>query len=171
MSKEIKNMLREVAEDYKIENNVDETVYHNTLLLLKKYSKVKWRVIDSLEELEQESIELTDKTLTDLIDNLVGIDPRVKEERLVARLESIEQSKSILDFIDQSLIKLKQYPYDGEVYYEMINRAYINKTNKPLEAMAEEFGMSRATFFREKKKAINMFGIIMWGYIFHEIRT
>ncbi|MDA3847284.1 MAG: hypothetical protein PF505_12205 [Vallitaleaceae bacterium] len=167
----INDMLREASAGYNVENQSNENIYHNTLALLRLYSKVLWRVTHSINEMNEECIAMTDKKLSDFVDMLVDIDPRINSERLNSRLESIEHSKSIIDFINQSLLTLKQYPDQGDRYFDILNRVYINKLDKPIEILAEQYDISRATLFREKKKAINMFGVILWGYIFTEIKN
>jgi len=169
--KNIKNVLREVTADYDLNIQMDDNFYHNTLELLRLYSKVIWRIKSSLKEMDQECKELTNRRLSEIVDSLIEIDPRIKEERLTSRLQSIEHSKSIIEFIDLSMIKLKEYPENGQKYYEILLLTYIEKKNLPIEDLAEELGISRSTLFRDKKKAINMFGIILWGYIFEEIKN
>lgn len=166
----INDMLREATASYFLEKQTSENIYHNTLALLKLYSKVVWRINNSIKEMDEECKEMADKKLSELIDTLIDIDPRIKADRLNSRLESIEHSKSIIDFINQSLLTLKDYPDQGTKYYDILDRIYINKMNEPIESLAEDYDISRATLFREKKKAINMFGVILWGFIFTEIK-
>lgn len=164
MKKDEMNMQHEVAEELKIEQKNNKRIHHNALLILKKYNKVKWRIEESLDDLEHESLELTDSTLTQWINTLVDIDIRVKESRINSRLESIEYSKSILDFVDQALAKVKRYPDHGPIFYQILDQAYINRKPIPLDLVADEIGLSRPTFYREKKKALALFEVTLWGY-------
>lgn len=161
-----KNLLRDAVAAYNVEGISKQALYHNTLLLLKLYSKVNWRITNEIEELNEICVELVDQQLNEVLNTTLGLDPRINTERLRNRLESIEQSKSIIDFINQSLTTLKKHPENGEKYYALINLCYIKKSDKPIEDLAEELDMSRATLFREKKKAINEVGVILWGYFF-----
>jgi predicted DNA-binding protein YlxM (UPF0122 family) len=163
-------MLREVTAGYDISEQTDKAIFHNTKELLELYSKVSWRINSSLREIDQEYRENTNRKLIDLIDSLVDIDPRVNEERLNSRLRSIEDSKSILDFIDLSLLQLKEFPEGGKEYHDILNSIYINRTAKSIERIAEEHGVSRSTIYRERNKAINMFGVILWGFIFDDLK-
>lgn len=164
----INNMLREVTASYDLCSQADEHVYHNTKALLELYSKVLWRIKVSLEEMDQECRESTDKKLTDLINSMVDIDPRINQKRLNSRLQSIEESKSILDFIDLSMKQLKAYPDEGEKYFEILDCIYIQRRLKSVEKLAEHYNISRSTMYREKSKAIKMFGVILWGFLFEE---
>jgi hypothetical protein len=88
----INNKLREVTASYDLYSQADEHVYHNTKALLELYSKVLWRIKVSLEEMDQECRESTDKKLIDLINSMVDIDPRINQKRLNSRLQSIEEA-------------------------------------------------------------------------------
>lgn len=163
-------MLQEVAAEYDMKEQVNEKFYHNTKSLLELYSKVHWRINSSIQEMNQECKESTNRELTELIHSMVDIDPRINQRRLYSRLQSIEESKSILDFIDLSMVKLKTYPDDGEKYHEILDRIYIKRTTKSIEKLAELYNVSRATMYREKNKAIKMFGVILWGFLFEEAK-
>ncbi len=166
----INSMLREVTTGYDVKSQLGENIFHNTKELLELYSKVLWRVKSSLKEMDQEYRESTNSSLTELVDLLVDIDPRVNEKRLNSRLQSIEESKSILDFIDLSLLQLKDYPEYGERYYEILRNIYIDSSSSSIESIAENLAISRSTMYRERNKAINVFGVILWGFIFEAIK-
>lgn len=163
-------MLREVTAGYDLHSQADEQVYHNTMALLELYSKVLWRINNSIQEMDQECKESTNKKLTELINTMVDIDPRINQKRLNSRLQSIEESKSILDFIDLSMFQLKSYPDNGERYFEILDRVYIKRTTKSIEKLAEFYHVSRSTMYREKNKAIKMFGVILWGFLYEEAK-
>ncbi len=99
---------------------------------------------------------------------MVDIDPRINQKRLNSRLQSIEESKSILDFIDLSMEYLKDYPDDGEKYFTILDHIYITKRTKSIEKLAEDYNISRSTMYRKKNKAIKIFGVILWGFLFEE---
>lgn len=164
------HVLHEVAASYDFKKT-DDTIYQNTALLLELYSKVVWRLKLKMDEMDQECKEMTARSLIETINCLVEVDTRIKVKRLAMRLSSVENSTSIIEFIDICLSKLKDYPNEGQKYYDILFYTYINRTDMPIESVAEIIGVSRSTLFREKKKAINLFGVILWGYIFHEIKN
>jgi hypothetical protein len=164
-------MLREVTAGYDLKEQVNENIYHNTKSLLELYPKVLWRVKQSLSELDEECRECTSSTLSDLVDSLIEIDPRINEVRLNSRLKSIEDSKSILAFVDLSMMQLKIYPENGEEHHDILTSVYINKTGKSIERLAEKYHVSRSTMYRKRNEAINMFGVILWGYLVDEMKN
>lgn len=167
----LKNMLKEVTAGYDLKEQANENIYHNTKSLLELYPKVLWRVKRSLCELDEECREHTSLTLSEIVDSLIEIDPRINEARLNSRLKSIEDSKSILAFVDLSMMQLKIYPENGEEYHDILINVYINKSGKSIERLAEKYHVSRSTMYRKRNDAINMFGVILWGYLVDEMKS
>ena len=151
------------------ENN--EKTYHNARLLLEIYSRVLWRLEESLEDLDTECFETDNKHLFDLIDSLIDVDTNVNEYRFERRMQSIEESKSLIEFVDRALNKLKRYPGNGDLYFHLITKLYVNNHSFKLdeEDLLEELHISRSTFYREKKKAITLFGVTLWGFALNGI--
>lgn len=150
--------------DVRVENN--EMIYHNARLLLEIYSKVLWRLEESMEDLDTECFETDNKHLFDLIDSLIDVETKVNKYRFEQRMQSIEESKSLIEFVDRALNKLKKYPGNGDLYFQIISKLYVyNQNNKIYEEdLLEELHISRSTFYREKRKAITLFGVTLWGF-------
>lgn len=147
-----------------------ENMYHNTKLLLSKYRDIVWSINISLDEMDEEcqySVHVHSPLLF-YLDSMVEIDTRIDQARLKSRLSSLEDSKSIIDLINKSVNLIGKYPKKGKLYQNIILRAYIDVDEISMEFIAEELNMSRASFFREKKKAINLLGSMLWGYITRE---
>ncbi|EQB89776.1 hypothetical protein J2Z44_003026 [Clostridium punense] len=149
-----------------MERKVSPNIYHNTKLLLQLYSKVLWRINNSIQEIGDEYYETSGRRLDELLYSLVEVDPYISQARLESRLQSIEDSKSIIEIIDKTLLMLKSYPDNGERYYTLIYKIYITPCRHSENEVIEYLCCSRATYYREKKKAINLLGTILWGYLF-----
>ena len=90
--------------------------------------------------------------------------------RIESRLQSIEDSKSILELIDRALVLLKNYPNDGEKYYEILSKSYLVFVKYSESEILESMNISRSTFFRDKKKAVTLLGVILWGFVIPDIK-
>jgi hypothetical protein len=64
--------------------------------------------------------------------------------------------------------QLKEYPDDGDKYHDILDHIYIKRTTKSIEKLADIYDVSRSTMYREKNKAIKMFGVILWGFLYDE---
>ncbi len=162
--------IEELGKIYNFENRGNDKIYHNTKLLLKLYSKVLWRMSNSIMEMEAECYLSSGSKLFDVINTLIDVDPRVDKIRIESRLQSIEDSKSIIELIDRALILLKNYPDDGVRYYEILNKSYLVFVKYSENEILESLNISRSTFFREKKKAVTLLGVILWGFVIPDIK-
>lgn len=111
--------LEALGRIYNLSADTDDKFYHNTKLLLKLYSKVLWRMSTTVMEMDEECYLTSGSGLYDVVDTLIEVDPRVDKLRLESRLESLENSKSILVLIDRAMALLKSYPIEGQKYHDI----------------------------------------------------
>ncbi|WP_050607429.1 hypothetical protein [Clostridium niameyense] len=157
MTKKLEDLIKIPTE---IKDN-KKHFYHNTKILLKMYPKVLWKINNELADIYEECSECTTLSLKEFIDIL---DEDINKSRLEERLKNIIYSNSIVKVIDRAMEILKSYPSNGEIYYELLKHSFM-VVNKPGESnLLEQFSMSRSTYFRMKREAINLLGIILWGY-------
>jgi hypothetical protein len=117
--------------------------------------------------LDAECFESDKKHLYDLINSLIDIDTQMDKLRFERRMQSIEESKSLIEIIDRSLAMLKNYPDNGERLFEILQNSYsINKKEKVKEdELLNILNISRTTLYREKRRAIEMLGVVLWGFV------
>ena len=156
---------------YTVDKTNDDRVYHDARLLLELYSKVLWRLGESLDELDAECCEADNKHLFDLIDSLIDVDTQIDKYRFELRMQSIEESKSLIELVDRAMAKLKTYPGNGILYFQILNKVYIknNSFKYGEEELLEDLHISRSTFYRDKKKATTLFGVVLWGFALQNI--
>ncbi|QUH31152.1 DUF1492 domain-containing protein [Vallitalea guaymasensis] len=152
--------------------NKDKTnpnVYHNTKLLLSLYENVLWRINNDIQLIKEECEYEVHKDLDNFIDSLVDVELYVSRSRLDNRLRSIEDSKSLVNLINKAMKMVKSYPNIGERYYSILYKTYITQYKSTTDEMIDYLAISRSTYFREKKKAVNLLGTILWGYLIPQI--
>lgn len=165
--------ISELQSSYRVETIEDEKIYHNTKLLLNVYSKVLWRIGSALEELDDECYDSDKKHLFDLVDSLIDVDTQIDKVRFERRMQSIEESKSLIELIDRAVLKLRTYPDSGERYFQILSKVYfVNTSYKYSEQeLLESLNVSRATLYREKHRAITMLGVILWGFVIPDYKS
>lgn len=144
----------------------NEKVFHKAKLLLKLYKDVVWRLEETIYDVDAQAYELGGRRISELMEFLSyefqgDMDKRQVEQRLM----NIEETKVLIDIIDKALIKLKAYPEYGELYFEIITKQYIYKKRYTEREMLEIINVERTMFYKRKKEAINLMGVILWGYI------
>lgn len=77
----------------------------------------------------------------------------------------------ILNMIRKAALRIKDYPNDGALYYDIIDLTYLGCFKYPQEAVLEMLDLERSTYFRKKKEAITLIGYILFGRIVPEFGT
>ena len=160
--------------DFSSLSEKDNLVYHKTKLLLMIYRKVVWRMEDTLYDLQGIKNDFGGSRISSLVDFLsieLGDYSSAKEKRIMEnRLMNVAESKSMIEIVDRALIKLRTHPENGEIYYNIIRDSYINQEKLTDSQIQENHHISQSTYYRHKKKAIELMGIILWGYILPSLR-
>ncbi|GKX31344.1 hypothetical protein SH1V18_38240 [Vallitalea longa] len=150
-------------------DKINTNVYHNTKLLLSLYENVLWRINNDIQLIKEECEYEVHKNLDNFIDSLVDVELYVSRSRLDNRLRSIENSKSLVNLINKAMKMVKSYPNIGERYYNILYKTYIAQYKSTTDEMIDYLAISRSTYFREKKKAVNLLGTILWGYLIPQL--
>ncbi len=153
---------------------LDNDKFHKTKLLLMLYRKVVWRVEDAICDVNETAYEFGSKRIANLVDflsfDLEDFDSIRDKKAIEERLMYIAESKSMLEIVDKALLKLRTHPDNGEIYFNIITGSYINKEKLTDEQIRKKYHISLSTYYRYKKNAINLLGVILWGYILPSLR-
>jgi hypothetical protein len=152
------------------EQQSDPRIYHNTKKLLKVYSTVVWCLEHSIIEMESECNSYGLDGLLDTLTYLASsIECELNSLHLEERTRSLLFSGSLVKIVNRALFMLKEYPHKGERYFEIINKMHILKYQYSEQEMLEFLHISRRSLYREKKEAINLLGIILWGFLIPDL--
>jgi hypothetical protein len=163
------NNIESLIKSIKEYNQVDEKVYHDAHLLLKIYSDVVWGMNESYNHMVCECQEIYGNSSLSVLDIMTEFGSNMKAKLLQEQLEDIEMSKVIIDIINSAMVKLKTYPRKGERYYEILSNTYFIKNKYEEQELLEILNVSRTTYYRLRKKAICVFGTILWGYVLPDV--
>jgi len=148
----------------------EERVYHKTKLLLKIYRDVVWCVEDRVCEIEAEYYAMGGNRLAEALDYLDDYDPNINKKDLEEKLCSLLKSKWLIEIVDKALLKIKNYPDYGDLYFNILYKQYIVKYRYSEKEIIESLNCERTTFYKRKKEAINLMGIAIWGYVIPALR-
>lgn len=163
------NKVKSVSKELDLKCYTGKNIYHNTKLLLQLYSKVLWRIEHSLKEMDTECFYLNKNSLAEAIGSLLDMNTDLDRLNLESRLESLDVSRVILELINKALILLGTYPEKGERCFDILNKMYIINYRYSENEMLEYLNIGRTTFYKEKKEAIHMLGVILWGFIIPDL--
>lgn len=144
----------------------NEKVFHKAKLLLKLYKDVVWRLEETICDMDAQAYDFGGRRIAQLMEFLSFEFEGDMDKRLVEKqLMNIEETHMLIDIVDKALMKLKKYPEYGELYFEIITKQYIYKNRYTEREMLEIINVERTMFYKRKKEAINLMGVILWGYI------
>jgi len=167
--KEKLKTLGKLSISYKNEKVINQKMLHQSKLLLEMYRRVVWGVEHSLYDLEVTAEEFGSRRIQQLIDFLAfDFEREIDEDKIESHLNSIAATQDLIMLIDHALLRLREYPELGEVYFDLLNKKYIIKYGYSDQELMESLDLTHSTFYRYKKYATHLLGIILWGYVLPE---
>ena len=157
--------IRNLSAELDLSRHCSDKIYHNAGLLLRMYKNVRWRLSQSFCEIEDECLGVSGLTLKEALGELLAMDTDLDKLRLTDRLQSLELSRQIAEVVDKSLVILKSYPNGGERYFDIINKAYLLDYTYSENEMLDALNVSRSAYYKQKKKTVSVFGVILWGFM------
>lgn len=150
--------------------NPDCKTLHRVKLLLKLYRHVVWSVENNLYDVGMMAYDFGSRRIQELIDYLAfDLEGEFNTQKVGDYLQSITKSKELIKLIDKALIKLNAYPENGEIYFYLLNNKFIFQHTKSDKNLMEAMDLSRPTYYRRKKEAIEILGTIIWGFLTPDI--
>ena len=140
--------------------------YHNAKKLAETYRGVMWGLEHTYTEAQGICVGLGYEGILEALDYLEeGLSDELQSLRLDDSARSLLFTHSLIKLVDRAMLALKEYPGCGEAYYELIQRLYFLKYSYTEDEMLDTLGISRSTFYRKKKEALSLLGMILWGYM------
>lgn len=144
---------------------------HNVKILLGLYRKVNFRVEERIQALEAETYESKRKHLEDLVITLLEMDTTINYKRFEDQLIGINESLTLLQIMDKALERLKNYPGHGELYANILELRFFHKEVYSHDVIINKVNMSRSSYYRYLPKAIQSYGVMLFGYALPEVRN
>ena len=155
----------------RIEHTTEEDRrYHNTWKLLKNYRDVVWSMELSVEYLKNEFEIEFETDIDSFLESAYCAGADMSGTRLEQHARTIERSNAMLKLVDRSVTLLRTKHKHGEKYYWILYYAYLSPQqmdsfNDMLEQLQPHIqDISKATYYRMRKKAVEAMSSILWGY-------
>lgn len=144
-----------------IQKRQKEKCYHNTQLLLRHYRNIAWMLECFPEQIAQE-VDCPFEQLDTLIDRL-DVEMAYGNKRLENRMNTIRQSRLLLDRINEALTVLRKKPSDGELLYELIYLTYIAPEVLTHMQILYRLNISTRQYYRLRERAIEVLSLRLWA--------
>lgn len=148
----------------------EEYLYHNTLLLLKKYRDVVWSIEVAAMQAQMDFEAEMDCKLDDFLNKSYQAGADLAGTEIQEQMRVMERNKKMLKMIDAAVDLLRRKQVDGETYYQILYLTYLSdKPLKSTEEIVEKLAqngeyMSWKTYFNKRTKAIEILSTVLWGF-------
>lgn len=143
---------------------VAEDAYKNTELLLGQYTKVMFRIEKNLVDIDYELYAEEGKHLKEMLYELVDFDATAEKRRIQDKLLNNDMNLCLLEIMRDSLIALRDYPKNGQLYYRLLKYRYFESGNTNEDVMLMLNDMPSTTYYRNRKKAIRLYATMLWAF-------
>ena len=136
--------------------------YHNTELLLESYRDIVWALECMPGQIANELL-MPLATLDELIDR-IDIELTIGNGKLEGRLNSISQSRLLVERLNEAVSVLKSKPKEGKDLYAVIYYTYMSPNE--IETTWELFrilALSKRKYYDLRKKAIKLISLWLWS--------
>ncbi len=148
----------------------DNSKYHDTLLLLRKYRDVVWGLELSVQQVKRRFQMEFGSSIEDFLESiyLAGVD--FSDNGIEEQARSIEKSYQMLKLLENSINIMRNKHKHGEKYYWLLYYSYLSpqqyrSVDEIIEMVRPHISdISQRTFFRRRKDAIEALSSILWGY-------
>ena len=153
------------------EKDVSEnTLYHDTWTLLRKYRDVVWSLELSVQKVRRQFQIEYGSSIEDFLESIYIAGVELDGTDIAEQAKSIERSTKMLKLVDHSVNLLREKHKNGEEYYWILFYSFLSPQQyrsteviiKELEPHIRE--ISFRTYYRKRKEAIDAFSSILWGY-------
>ena len=153
------------------EKDVSEnTLYHDTWTLLRKYRDVVWSLELSVQKVRRQFQIEYGSSIEDFLESIYIAGVELDGTDIAEQAKSIERSNKMLKLVGHSVNLLREKHKNGEEYYWILFYSFLSPQQyrsteviiKELEPHIRE--ISFRTYYRKRKEAIDAFSSILWGY-------
>ena len=153
----------------------EKDLYEKGKLLLEIYRDVCWSSVSTAYEVRANimnygSLDTPHADMEAALVYLEHLAPEEGRERFEEQIRNLFETSWMIDIIDAAMIKVREFPRYGDLYYELLNMCYLNRFVYTESEVLEEMCMERSTYYRRKREAIVVFGFSIWGAPFDEFK-
>ena len=151
-------------------NTEDNPLYHDTWMLLRKYRDVVWSLELSVQQARRKFQIEFGSSIEDFLESiyLAGVD--FADSGIEEHARSIERSYQMLRLMENAVNLLRNKHKFGEAYYWILYYSFLSPQQyRNVDEIIEELrphirDVSRRTYYRKRKEAIEVLSFVLWGY-------
>ena len=144
--------------------------YHDPERLLKTYRDVRWNLKLSMEHHRQDFEMEYGMTITEYLNDMYTVGIGFVGTKLEHHANSMKRTTEMLKLIDTAVHLIRENNSEGEMFYWILYYAYFSPQKlKNTDEIVDRIQMhvpylSRDTYYRQRKRAVNTFASVLWGF-------
>ena len=154
----------------KIDTTQEDTRYHDTWRLLKKYRDVVWSLELSVQQVKNQFQIEYGTDIDAFLDSVYLAGADLGGTRLENHAKCIERSHKMLTLVENAVNLLRTRHKNGEIFYWLLYYTYLSpqqfrNTEEVIEQLRPHIrDISFRTYYRRRKEAVATLSSVLWGY-------
>ena len=140
-------------------------------MLLKSYRQICWTALGSFEVSADESYCLSKTDIAKAIAYLYAYEADTDRRQFEQTMESMFDSKWIIEVVDSAMLQVHEFPDDGNLYFEILQKMFLGRYRYVESELLDILQIERSRFYERKKEAVIIFGLALWGTVLPNIAS
>ena len=148
----------------------EDSRYHDTWRLLKKYRDVVWSMELSVQQVKKEFEIEFGSTIDDFLESVYLAGADLSGTKIENHARCIERSNQMLKLLNNAVDILRIRHKSGETYYWLLYYTFLSPQQldnvteiiEQLQPHIRDIGQT--TYYRKREQAMTALSSILWGY-------
>lgn len=148
----------------------EDSRYHDTWKLLRKYRDVVWSMELSVQQVQKEFEIEFGSSIDGFLESVYLAGADLGGTRIESHAKCIERSNQMLKLLNHALELMRTRHKNGETYYWLLYYTFLSPQQlENVEEIVEQLrphlrDISVPTYYRKRKKAVEVLSSILWGF-------
>ena len=148
----------------------EDSRYHDTWRLLKKYRDVVWSMEMSVQQVKKEFEFEYGSSTDDFLESVYLVGADLGGTKIENHARCIERSNQMLKLLNNAVELLRTQHKNGEAYYWVLYYTFLSpqqldNVSEIIEQLQPHIrDISRTTYYRKHEQAVEAHSSILWGY-------
>jgi len=144
--------------------------YHDPMRLLKTYRDVRFNLKLSMEHHRQDFEMEYGMNITEYLEDVYAAGIGFAGTKLEHHANGMKRTAEMLKLIDTAAHLIRENNSEGEMFYWILYYAYFSPQKlKNADEIVDRIQMhvpylTRDTYYRHRKRAVNTFASVLWGF-------
>lgn len=148
----------------------EDSRYHDTWKLLKKYRDVVWSLELSVQQIKSQFQIEYGSSIDDFLDSIYMAGADLGGTQIENHTRCIERSHKMLTLMQNAVDLLRTRHKNGEMFYWLLYYTYLSPQRlQNVDEIMEQLqphmrDISVPTYYRKRKQAVDALSSILWGF-------